>query len=355
MEKDDPVPSTMFSELIDCIDELVLVLGPGLRVINVNRGASVFFGYSKSELVAMKLPALLDAGERRRMLELCRAAKGRRGGETVFLTRSKNRIRSRFSLSPFPARDEQARDFLLVGHLADEDPFSPDADASNGLAARMLGGFAEPILIIDGPSRIVRDCNDAALEAFGFSREELVGRRLMDSVGGTEDRRSGRTLEALADTTYATAGIFQERILFPRKGAPPLPCDLTALPFFRPDGILASIIAILFDRSADEEREAELSHLIAQVRSLSGQLSAATSTFSTRSKKKSMTELGLTARQVEIVRLVAQGAASKDIGLRLGIAESTVKNHLAVVYRKLNVGSRIDLMRAIAAFHIRIT
>jgi PAS domain-containing protein/DNA-binding CsgD family transcriptional regulator len=354
MEQEDLAPSTMFSELIDCIDELVLVLDPDLHVLDVNRGASVFFGYPKSELLAMRLPALIEAGERDRITDLCRGARERRGGDTVFITRSKSRIRSRFSLSPFPGSTEGPRNYLLVGHLANEDPFSPGTDASNGLAARMLRGFADPIFIIDGASRTVQDCNGAALGTFGFAREELVGKRFMDQVESLEERRRNRALEGHADKAYASTGIFQERILVPRKGAPPLPCDLTALPFFRLDGTLASIVAMLFDRSAVEEREAQLAQLIGQVNELAGELATAAASYSTRGASKSLTDLGLTARQVEIVRLIAEGSSSKDAGFRLGLAESTVKNHLAAVYRKLKVGSRMDLMRAIAALHIRI-
>jgi DNA-binding NarL/FixJ family response regulator len=52
----------------------------------------------------------------------------------------------------------------------------------------------------------------------------------------------------------------------------------------------------------------------------------------------------LTARELEILRLVQDGAANKEIGFALGITDNTVKVHLQSVYRKLNVSTRGELL-----------
>src|SRR4051794_21694945 len=48
----------------------------------------------------------------------------------------------------------------------------------------------------------------------------------------------------------------------------------------------------------------------------------------------------LTAREQEVLRLVGQGLANKQIGRRLGIAERTVKAHLTSVFQTLGVVDR---------------
>jgi NarL family two-component system response regulator YdfI len=48
----------------------------------------------------------------------------------------------------------------------------------------------------------------------------------------------------------------------------------------------------------------------------------------------------LTEREVEVLTRVAQGDRSKEIAVRLGISERTVKAHLASIYSKLGVDSR---------------
>jgi DNA-binding NarL/FixJ family response regulator len=48
----------------------------------------------------------------------------------------------------------------------------------------------------------------------------------------------------------------------------------------------------------------------------------------------------MSPRELEVLRLVAQGLANKQIGRRLGISERTVKAHLGRVFRALGVADR---------------
>ena len=48
----------------------------------------------------------------------------------------------------------------------------------------------------------------------------------------------------------------------------------------------------------------------------------------------------LTGRELEVLRAVAQGERSKEIAVRLGISERTVKAHLASIYNRLGVDNR---------------
>ena len=55
----------------------------------------------------------------------------------------------------------------------------------------------------------------------------------------------------------------------------------------------------------------------------------------------------LTARQLEVVSMLARGLSNKDIAVALNVAENTVKVHLATIYRILGVSSRTAaLLRA---------
>lgn len=53
----------------------------------------------------------------------------------------------------------------------------------------------------------------------------------------------------------------------------------------------------------------------------------------------------LTDREREIVRLVAQGFTSKQIGLRLGLSEKTIVNHRTNAMRKLGIHDVVTLTR----------
>jgi len=60
----------------------------------------------------------------------------------------------------------------------------------------------------------------------------------------------------------------------------------------------------------------------------------------------------LTAREQEIVSLVAQGFRNKEIADKLSISEQTVKNHLHNIFDKLGVSDRLEL--ALYAIHHKI-
>jgi len=53
----------------------------------------------------------------------------------------------------------------------------------------------------------------------------------------------------------------------------------------------------------------------------------------------------ITPREIAILKMVAQGLRNKQIGEKLFISEGTVKVHLHNIYEKLQVNSRVALMR----------
>jgi DNA-binding NarL/FixJ family response regulator len=50
----------------------------------------------------------------------------------------------------------------------------------------------------------------------------------------------------------------------------------------------------------------------------------------------------MTAREIQVLRLVARGQTNKAIGQELGISDRTVQGHLANIYGKLGVGGRTE-------------
>lgn len=56
---------------------------------------------------------------------------------------------------------------------------------------------------------------------------------------------------------------------------------------------------------------------------------------------------GLTSREYEVARRVAEGKNNGEIAVELFLSENTVKYHLKSVFRKLQIGSRRDVQRAL--------
>jgi len=61
---------------------------------------------------------------------------------------------------------------------------------------------------------------------------------------------------------------------------------------------------------------------------------------------------GLTKRELDIVSLLVDGLANKEIADKCAIAPRTVKHHLTHLFEKLGVSNRVELV--IAALHNRL-
>lgn len=60
----------------------------------------------------------------------------------------------------------------------------------------------------------------------------------------------------------------------------------------------------------------------------------------TASVSRNTRPLGLSAREAEIMSLIAEGHSNGEIAARLVVAEKTVKNHVNRIYAKLGADSR---------------
>ncbi len=61
---------------------------------------------------------------------------------------------------------------------------------------------------------------------------------------------------------------------------------------------------------------------------------------------------GLTAREVEVLRLVAQGLTDAQVAEQLVISPRTVNFHLTSIYSKLGVSSRAAATRYVMDHHL---
>ena len=49
---------------------------------------------------------------------------------------------------------------------------------------------------------------------------------------------------------------------------------------------------------------------------------------------------GLTKREIEVLKLLAEGLFNKEIAYKLSISERTVKNHVSNIFKKINASDR---------------
>jgi two-component system, NarL family, nitrate/nitrite response regulator NarL len=57
-------------------------------------------------------------------------------------------------------------------------------------------------------------------------------------------------------------------------------------------------------------------------------------------------DVRLTSRQTDVLRLLSEGRSNKEIGLALGLSQKTVKVHVTAIFKALSVGNRIQAVAA---------
>ena len=61
----------------------------------------------------------------------------------------------------------------------------------------------------------------------------------------------------------------------------------------------------------------------------------------------SLSRYKISEREFEVIRLICEGCTNKEIAAQLGISVNTVNNHVANIFSKMGVRSRIDLLKAV--------
>jgi DNA-binding NarL/FixJ family response regulator len=74
--------------------------------------------------------------------------------------------------------------------------------------------------------------------------------------------------------------------------------------------------------------------------------------FATLARESSETAAALTTREREVLALLADGFTLRQMGRRLGISPRTVERHVARIYRKLEVRSRVQAVTRAAALDL---
>jgi DNA-binding NarL/FixJ family response regulator len=68
--------------------------------------------------------------------------------------------------------------------------------------------------------------------------------------------------------------------------------------------------------------------------------------------EKAAATLGLTEREIDVLRLLAEGGSNDDIAQRLFVSTSTVKTHLVHLYQKLDVARRTQAVQKARSLQI---
>ncbi len=184
-------------------------------------------------------------------------------------------------------------------------------------------------LVIAAPSAVVR----AGLEALAASSPELLVVGSFADLSGAEDLHPDVILSAvpLEEASPPSDGRAPTLVLLTNESQPAWTLEALRLGVrailprdASPAGILTALEAAANGMAVIEPGDLDALLSTAAPARASSQTSA------------------LTARELEVLRMMADGAANKIIAWKLGISEHTVKFHVASILAKLGASSRTE-------------
>jgi PAS domain S-box-containing protein len=313
-----------------------------LRYVKVNQGFLEMTGYAREDVIGRSVYDLdvLDNAEKRD-LAIERLREGRTipqmeamlklpGGGTKFVI---------VAGQPIEIGDEACMLFTF----ADLEPRKKAEDALRQSEERFSKSFRlapVPTVVSSLEEFRILDVNDAFVTATGYAAEEVIGHTALE-LQLWEGAASGRELE---QALKKTGSVRNFEIKTRPKDGDPIDCLVSAETFVIHGE--ACILSVLQDITERKRSEAEL---IAAIEAVMHDASWFSRTVieklanlrEPRGRNQPTAGLDdLTARERDVLGLICQGLADKEIANRLSLSNSTVRNHVSAIYRKLGVKRR---------------
>ena len=216
----------------------------------------------------------------------------------------------------------------------------PPRRTDNGIVFRA----ADAIFASDDSLRIVH-WNDRAEALFGFTSEDVIGTPCHDLVGcpsltrrlfcaQAKDARRNQTGDLVP--TFGT--------LIETKTGEPICVDVTMIVTVPHRGPPLRLHVL-----RDVRRQREIEELVRQVVTGATRLSldsdargGSGADGKTNGEARSPCSWGVTAREREVIQLLAQGVTTDGIAEKLHISRRTARNHIQNLLAKLGVHSRLE-------------
>ncbi|MBD9463365.1 helix-turn-helix transcriptional regulator [Pseudomonas sp. Pdm06] len=312
-----------------------------LRYIKVNPGFLEMTGYSREQVIGRSVYELdvLEAAEKR---DLAIERLGQ--GATIPQMQAELKLPDGTTKQvivagqPLDLHDE---DCMLFSFM-DMEPRRKAETALRQSEERFAKSFRlspVPTLVCSAEQQLL-EINEAFLQTTGYASEELLGKTVEEI--GFLDKDAGAALFARLEKAAAVSSI---DVKVHKKGGELIDCEVAA------DTVLIQdkpcYLLVLMNITERKRSELELVAAIEEVmkdaswfsRTLIEKL-ANVKSINAQVPSVSFTEL--TARERDVLGLICEGLADKEIAARLKLAPNTVRNHVATLYSKLDVHSRSE-------------
>ena len=315
-----------------------------LRYIKVNAGFLEMTGYSRDQVIGVSTYELdiLEGAEKKDL-----AIERLREHATIPQMQAELKLPEGGSKQvivagqPLELNDEDCMLFSFV----DMEPRHKAEVALRQSEERFAKAFRltpVPILVCNASDQVVLDVNEAFLETLAYPSEEVLGKTIAE-IDFIHDTGARTRLFAALEKTGSLDRI---DVSVRKKDTELIDCAISADTVNIQDS--PCYLLVLMNITERKRTELELVAAIEEVmkdaswfsRTLIEKLANVKSVNSPKLPSVSFTDL--TARERDVLGLICEGLADKEIAARLKLAPNTVRNHVSTVYSKLDVHSRSD-------------
>ena len=315
-----------------------------LRYIKVNAGFLEMTGYSRDQVIGVSTYELdiLEGAEKKDL-----AIERLREHATIPQMQAELKLPEGGSKQvivagqPLELNDEDCMLFSFV----DMEPRHKAEVALRQSEERFAKAFRltpVPILVCNASDQVVLDVNEAFLETLAYPSEEVLGKTIAE-IDFIHDTGARTRLFAALEKTGSLDRI---DVSVRKKDTELIDCAISADTVNIQDS--PCYLLVLMNITERKRTELELVAAIEEVmkdaswfsRTLIEKLANVKSVNSPKLPSVSFTDL--TARERDVLGLICEGLADKEIAARLKLAPNTVRNHVSTVYSKLDVHSRSE-------------
>ncbi|WLH81228.1 MULTISPECIES: PAS domain S-box protein [unclassified Pseudomonas] len=313
-----------------------------LRYIKVNQGFLEMTGYNRDQVIGKSVYEL-DVLEQAERKDLAIARLGE--GATIPQMQAELKLPgggSKLVIVAGQPLDMNEEDCMLFS-FTDLEPRRKAETALRQSEERFAKSFRltpVPTLVCNAGNRQVVDVNEAFMSITGYISEELVGKAIED-IDFIDSPQAGTQLFA---TLEKSGNLDGQDLKVRKKGNEVIDCVVSADTVIIDD--VPCYLLVMMNITERKRSELELVAAIEEVmqdaswfsQTLIEKLANAKSVNSPNQPAIAFTDL--TARERDVLGLICEGLADKEIAARLKLAPNTVRNHVATVYSKLGVHSR---------------
>jgi PAS domain S-box-containing protein len=315
-----------------------------LRYIKVNQGFLEMTGYSREQVIGRSVYEL-DVLENAERKELAIERLGQ--GATIPQMQADLKLPdggSKLVIVAGQPLDINDHDCMLFSFM-DMEPRRKVETALRQSEERFAKAFQLtpiPTMVCNAQSGFIVEVNEAFISTTGFTAQELTGRSVQES-GFVKDRDS---CERIFEVLRKTGSIEGMELKVLKRGDEVIDCVLSADTVVIQD--VTCYLLVLMDISERKRSELELIAAIEEVMQDASWFARSLIEKLANVKKGQAPQLpgislaDLTVREKDVLGLICEGLADKEIAARLKLATNTVRNHVATMYSKLGVHSRAE-------------